>query len=57
MRALDGDVAMTDDRFENLPLLAPETFAKPIAHPTDRITDVRVFAWVQEVSRGLPHRG
>jgi hypothetical protein len=24
MRALDGDVAMTNDRFENLSLLAPK---------------------------------
>jgi hypothetical protein len=57
MRALDGDVAMMDDRFENLSLLAPEKLAKTIAHPPDGIADVQILRRVQEVSKGLPHRG
>lgn len=33
MSALDRDVAMTHECFENLPLLAPKKLAKAIAHP------------------------
>jgi hypothetical protein len=33
MRALDGDVAMMNDRLEDLALLAPEKPARAIAHP------------------------
>jgi hypothetical protein len=54
MRALDGDVAIADDRFENLPLLAPEKLTKAIAHPSDRITDVRVLRWVEQIGECLP---
>jgi len=54
---LDGDVAMTNDRFENLSLLAPEKLAQSIAHPTDRIGDVRVLRWVEQISECLPWGG
>jgi hypothetical protein len=54
--ALDGDVAIADDRFEDLSLLAPEKLAKAIAHPADRIADVRVLRWVEQISEGLPGR-
>jgi hypothetical protein len=57
MGALDSDVAMLHDRFEDLSLLAPEKLAKTIAHPTDGIAGVQVVRRVQEVSKGLPHRG
>jgi hypothetical protein len=36
MSALDCDISMTDNRFENLSLLAPEKLSNPIADPTDR---------------------
>ncbi len=41
--ALDSDVAMTNDRFENLSLLTPEKLAKTLANPPDWVPDVRVF--------------
>ena len=57
MRALDGDVAIANDRFENLALLAPKKLTQAIAHPADRITDVRVLGWVEQIGEGLPWRG
>ena len=56
MSALDSDVAMTNDRLQNLSLLAPEKLAKTIADPTDRIGDVRVLGWIKQISEGLPGR-
>lgn len=56
MSALDGDVAMTNNRLENLSLLAPEKLAESIAHPANRIRDVRVLGWVEQISERLPHR-
>ena len=35
--ALDYDISMTDNRFENLSLLAPEKHSNAIADPTDTI--------------------
>jgi hypothetical protein len=57
MCALDGDVAMTNDRFEDLSLLAPEKLAQAIAHPSDRITDVRVLRRVEQIGKKGPGRG
>src|SRR5215211_7217119 len=54
MSALDCDVAMTDDRFEDLPLLAPEGLAKAIAHPPHRIPDIRVLGWVEQIGENGP---
>jgi hypothetical protein len=52
--ALDSDVAMTNDRFENLSLLAPEKLAKAIPHPSHRVPDVRVLRWVEQISKNGP---
>jgi len=57
MRALDSDVAMTNDRLKDLSLLAPERLTKTIADPADRITDIRVPRWVEQISERLPRRG
>jgi hypothetical protein len=54
MSALDCDVAMTDECFENLPLLAPKKLAKAIAH--DRMLGVPVLGWVGQVGESLPAR-
>jgi hypothetical protein len=54
MCALDCDVAMMDDRFENLSLLAPEKLAKTITDPSDWIVDVRVLGRVEQISERLP---
>jgi hypothetical protein len=54
MSALDGDVAMTDECFENLPLLARKKLAKAIAHPADRILGVPVLGWVEQIAESLP---
>jgi hypothetical protein len=55
MRALDGDVAMTGYRFENLPLLAPQKLTKAIANPSDGITDVRVLGWIEQIGENGPN--
>jgi hypothetical protein len=57
MRTLDSDVAMMDNCVENLPLFAPEELAEAVAHPTDRITDVRVLWWVEQVCKNGPFGG
>ena len=54
---LDSDVAMTNDRFENLSLFAPEKLAKTIAHPSDRIAYVRVLRWVEQIGENGPSGG
>jgi hypothetical protein len=54
MSALDCDVAMTDDRFENLPQLAVEKLAEAIAHPADRVMEVPVFGWVEQIGKRSP---
>jgi hypothetical protein len=57
MRALDGDIAMMNDRFEDLSLFAPEELAQAIADPANWITDVRVVGRVEQIGEGLPGRG
>jgi hypothetical protein len=57
MRALDGDIAMTNDRFENLSLLAPEELTKAITHAADRIANVRVLRWVKQIGERGPSGG
>ena len=57
MSALDRDVAMTNDRFENLALLGPQELAQAIAHPADRIVDVRVLRRVEQIGKRGPGRG
>jgi hypothetical protein len=54
MSALDRDVAMTHECFENLPLLAPKKLAKAIAHPADRMLGVPVLGWVEQIGESLP---
>jgi hypothetical protein len=41
------------DSFDNLALLAPEKFAKAIAHPADRILGVRILGWIEQIGEGL----
>ena len=55
--ALDRDTAMTNDRTENLPPLAPEELAKAIPHPADRILGVRVLRWVKQINENGPSGG
>jgi GAF domain-containing protein len=57
MSALDGDVAMMDDRFQDLPLLAPEKLAQAITDPADWLTDVRVLWWVEQIGENRPSGG
>jgi hypothetical protein len=45
--ALDHDVAMTNDRFKNLSLLAPEKLTKTVADPANWITDIRILGRVE----------
>jgi hypothetical protein len=45
---------MTDDCFENLSLLVPKKLTKAIAHPPDRIGDLRVLGWVEEIGENRP---
>jgi hypothetical protein len=54
---LHSDVAMFDQGLGDLALLRPHELAQAITHPTDRISYVPVLRRVQEVSKGLPHRG
>lgn len=49
--ALDYDLSMTDNRFENLSLLAPEKHSNAIADPTDTIPHVGVLGWVEQVCK------
>jgi hypothetical protein len=42
---------MTDNRFENLSLLAPEKHSNAIADPTDTIPHVGVLGWVEQVCK------
>jgi hypothetical protein len=56
MRALDSDVAMTNDRFQNLSLLASQKLAQAIADPPDLIGEVRVLGWIEQISEGLPRQ-
>ena len=51
MSALQCDMSMTDNRSENLSLLAPEKLSKAIADPTDRIPHVRGLWWVKQVCK------
>jgi hypothetical protein len=57
MRALDRDVAITDNCFENLSLLAPEELTKAIADPSDWIAEVRILGWVEQIGECLPGGG
>jgi hypothetical protein len=57
VNTLDGDVAMTNDRFEDLSLLAPEKLAKAITHAADRIANVRVLRWVKQIGENGPSGG
>ena len=43
-------IAMANEHFQDLPLLAPKKFAKAIAHRSDRILDVWVLRWVEQIS-------
>jgi hypothetical protein len=49
--ALDYDLSMTDNRFENLSLLAPEKHSNAIADPTGTIPHVGVLGWVEQVCK------
>ena len=49
--AFDYDISMTDNRFENLSLLAPEKRSNAIADPTDTIPHVGVLGWVEQVCK------
>jgi hypothetical protein len=51
VNALDYDISMTDNRFENLSLLAPEKHSNAIADPTDTIPHVGVLGWVEQVCK------
>jgi hypothetical protein len=46
---LHSDVAMLHEGLSDLALLAPHELAKAIANPADRITDVRVLGWVEQI--------
>jgi hypothetical protein len=48
MRTLYGDVAMIENRLEDLPLLAPQELTKAVAHPTDWIADIWVLRWIEQ---------
>jgi hypothetical protein len=50
-------IAMANERFQDPPLLAPKKFAKAIAHPSDRILDVWVLRWVEQISENGPSGG
>ena len=56
MSALDCDISMTDNRFENLLLVAPDKLSKAIAGPTDGIQHVCVLGWVEQVCKNGPIR-
>ena len=54
--AFDSDVTMTNHRFQDLSLLAPEKLAKTVTHPPDRITDVWVLWRIEQIGERLPGR-
>jgi hypothetical protein len=49
VRRLDRRIPINHDGLGDLALLAPHELAKAIANPADRITDVRVLGWVEQI--------
>ena len=56
VRRLEGAVAILDHRLRHAVLARPPELAQGVGDPADRIADVRVLGWVEQISEDCPGR-